>query len=1056
MQVHLRRLAIAALFLLIGSRAPAAESPFIYGIHDHDPAPTEWLNHVKQGSVTGGWITATVAVGHNPSDNGGVDFTSFSNQGHTVVCRINNGYSDVGTIPLPQYYADFAQRCANFVTHSSGCEIWVIGNETNLASEWPPSGGNKPYVSPQDYATCFRLVYNAIKAVRPTHKVVSQALAPFGGPYGPGVFDQWTHDGCPLCWVDYLNEMLTAIKNTGGLDGIALHINSRGYTYNDIHSTAQINVCGKNLYWSFYVYKDWINYGIPSDLYHLPLYATECNGVYYWKGGHPENPSSHYEPGWMQEIFAEINRWNQSALSTGKPIFRCVNMYRWCSWCDGWNIDGSSYKGQILSDLDAAVGQAYRWPESGIVVDNTDPGFSIVSGTWTTATSATDKYGADYRWNSTGTGADVARWTPTLPQSGNYDVSVWYPAGSNRANNSPFTVVHKYGSQTIAVNQQTNGGQWNLLGTFSLDAGTGGYVSFSDNAETSKVVVADAVRWAYKSPLVLPGTISGYVRDRGGQIMTNALVVTSTGGYSATTNGSGYYTISDVTPGTYTMTASKIAYCYQTVSGVTVPSGGSTTQDFAITRIGDNLLTNGNFEGGFQGSGVGIGWKSWTSGWSNAITFADSTNPVHADAHAQKWGRSDRLRVHGGICQAAGGVTPGRQYVVDGWIRFQATDAGPWAEVGYDLTGQTSNGEAASVIYTKLESGGQNTWLHYNTTVTATGSGISIFFKFGQYNEGGAGPSWAYADDASISEVPTPPVMVSVSDDGAYQTSATSIHGSWSASDPESGVIGYQYAVSSTSDESGIVTGGQWVLVGTATQATRTLTLTNGQVYYILAKARNPHNQWSAPMASDGIRIAQGPLTLSAAKKLQDGKWVEIPSLVCAHAPVSDTMAVRQIGNMIGIKVTKGTGVLPSITPGTTLTLAGRLTTNSDTRELTDAIVTTTGSTDIPSAPLLIARNVGGEDYFYSAGPPVQGQKGAPWGIGMNNVGLLVTVIGKVSAHGTGVFYLTDGSPIPGDLPVSYLPGVTRPDVGRLVKLTALVESSGLLVLAQTDVALLE
>ncbi len=230
------------------------------------------------------------------------------------------------------------------------------------------------------------------------------------------------------------------------------------------------------------------------------------------------------------------------------------------------------------------------------------------------------------------------------------------------------------------------------------------------------------------------------------------------------------------------------------------------------------------------------------------------------------------------------------------------------------------------------------------------------------------------------------------------------------------------------------------------------MTLTSGLTYYVLAKARNPHNQWSSVMASDGIRVAQGPLTLAEAKKLPDGKWVEIPNLVLTHAPVSDTMAVRQIGNMVGIKVTKGVGSLPSITPGTTLTLAGRLSTNADTRELTDAIVTTTGSTEIPCAPLLIARDIGGLDYFYSAGPPVAGQKGSPWGIGLNNVGLMVRVIGEVSAHGTGKFYLDDGSPIPGGLPVSYLPTVTRPGIGARVKLTALIESPGLLVLAQTDI----
>ena len=79
----------------------------------------------------------------------------------------------------------------------------------------------------------------------------------------------------------------TAIAASGPLDGIPRHVGSRGYAYADIYSTNQINAGGQNLYWSFYVYKDWINYGIPPSLYSLPLYVTECNGLYYWKGGGP-------------------------------------------------------------------------------------------------------------------------------------------------------------------------------------------------------------------------------------------------------------------------------------------------------------------------------------------------------------------------------------------------------------------------------------------------------------------------------------------------------------------------------------------------------------------------------------------------------------------------------------------------------------------------------------------------------------------------------------------------------------------------------------------------
>lgn len=359
---------LLALAFLNAQHGFASESRGIYGIHDYTPDPSPYLAHLA-GTGNGGWITATVAVGTNTNDMSGNDFTALANKGHTIICRINNGYFPNGTIPLASQYDAFAIRCANFVAHSPGCAIWVIGNECNLSGEWPFNGTNFAYVAPTNYAACFRKVYNAIKAAHPNDKVVPAPAAPFAGPYGPGSQyyngTNYPADGVPINWVTYLNQELTAIQSTGPLDGIALHIYSRGYDpCNDVFSTQQVNAGGQNLYFSFYCYQDWINYGIPSSLYNLPLYATECDGYYYWKGGHPENPSATYEPGWMQQIYGEINRYNQFAAASGKPVFHCVNMYRWCSNCDGWNIDGSDnpYEAQILSDLDAAAAFHYTWP----------------------------------------------------------------------------------------------------------------------------------------------------------------------------------------------------------------------------------------------------------------------------------------------------------------------------------------------------------------------------------------------------------------------------------------------------------------------------------------------------------------------------------------------------------------------------------------------------------------------------------------------------------------------------------------------------------------------
>ena len=40
----------------------------------------------------------------------------------------------------------------------------------------------------------------------------------------------------------------------------------------------RVNAAGQQLNFSFNVYKDWVDYGIPASLWSLPLYAIECNG----------------------------------------------------------------------------------------------------------------------------------------------------------------------------------------------------------------------------------------------------------------------------------------------------------------------------------------------------------------------------------------------------------------------------------------------------------------------------------------------------------------------------------------------------------------------------------------------------------------------------------------------------------------------------------------------------------------------------------------------------------------------------------------------------------
>jgi protein phosphatase methylesterase 1 len=126
-------------------------------------------------------------------------------------------------------------------------------------------------------------------------------------------------------------------------------------------------------------------------------------------------------------------------------------------------------------------------------VDNTSATFSL-TGSWATASASADKYGSDYRYKSGGTGSASATWNLNVPQTGTYEVCVLYPQGSNRATDAPFTVNHNGGSTLVRINQQQVGGRWVRLGDFNFTAGTGSVVLTDAISNSSRIVVADAVK----------------------------------------------------------------------------------------------------------------------------------------------------------------------------------------------------------------------------------------------------------------------------------------------------------------------------------------------------------------------------------------------------------------------------------------------------------------------------------------------------------------------------------------------------------------------------------
>ncbi|MDI6784698.1 MAG: polysaccharide deacetylase family protein, partial [bacterium] len=92
--------------------------------------------------------------------------------------------------------------------------------------------------------------------------------------------------------------------------------------------------------------------------------------------------------------------------------------------------------------------------------DGSDDGDFFTSGNgWNSATTTNGlygAYGANYAYHSAGTGANTAKWTPTLDQPGLYKVFAWWTPSSDRATTPKYLIEHREGVAQITVNQQTN------------------------------------------------------------------------------------------------------------------------------------------------------------------------------------------------------------------------------------------------------------------------------------------------------------------------------------------------------------------------------------------------------------------------------------------------------------------------------------------------------------------------------------------------------------------------------------------------------------------------
>lgn len=281
---------------------PDLYPPYIFGMHDRGGEDL-MLNKDKRG-----WVLVTEAVGADPNNYSGSDYTDLSNQGLGVLVRINHGYGTAGTIPHSSRYDDFARRCGNFVQASPGCHIWIIGNETNLANERPGGPGGQ-VITPQLYATCFSKCRAEIHR-RPGHEQ-DQIVVAAVGPWNTQTKYTGNQRGD---WVQYLADILDQLG--GDVEGIALHTYTHGQEPHLVFENATMNAPFEDYHWHFRAYRDFMA-AIPVGLRSRPVYITETDQYAAWQNANT---------GWVRNAYQEINDWNQD--SDNQPI-QALILFRW-------------------------------------------------------------------------------------------------------------------------------------------------------------------------------------------------------------------------------------------------------------------------------------------------------------------------------------------------------------------------------------------------------------------------------------------------------------------------------------------------------------------------------------------------------------------------------------------------------------------------------------------------------------------------------------------------------------------------------------------------------
>ncbi|MEW6585581.1 MAG: hypothetical protein AB1442_08210, partial [Nitrospirota bacterium] len=106
---------------------------------------------------------------------------------------------------------------------------------------------------------------------------------------------------------------------------------------------------------------------------------------------------------------------------------------------------------------------------------------------------ATNPYGRDSLWSRDGA---TFSWNFQPAHTGSHEVSMWWTAWPSRSAGIPVDIEYEGGKTRVYINQQTNGGLWNNLGTYFFASGLSYKVTITSQPYPASTC-ADAVKFDF-------------------------------------------------------------------------------------------------------------------------------------------------------------------------------------------------------------------------------------------------------------------------------------------------------------------------------------------------------------------------------------------------------------------------------------------------------------------------------------------------------------------------------------------------------------------------------